>query len=529
MLTALHLGNFKAFRETQRVPIRPLTLVYGENSAGKSTILHALLFAREAMETGNLDVYKPSLAADSVDLGGFQQFVHRHDLDKAVTWEADLAATNSTEIREARIALQISHSSWGPAVNEMAVSALGASFLRLTLRSPVVANHAAPFFSRGIRQRDRANHFWGTGVRLLIHDLDFGHPLIQVRLLPAVETVLGRELDGRGRAKVRRFVDELSTEITAFIDRLVPAGAELAYPEDYFPKGFKDACPQLIRWLDTRDWRTVPKCLSGRRSAKSHLEGIVAVILFALIDDLLQWIYRDLATTLDRFTYLGPLRSYPERHYTFASEPGDYYSRGHHAWNVLCANESVREKVDSWMDRLGIGYRSCPRVWRAGKAGQTPGVKRELALLDKRTGAAVSHRDIGVGISQILPIMATACGSENQLHAIEQPEIHIHPALQAKLADLFIDSALGEQKNTFLLETHSEHLLLRIMRRMRETSAGRLPREAVAVTPNDVAVLYVQPDGPRSIVREMPLNERGELIKAWPGGFFEEGLREVFA
>lgn len=110
---------------------------------------------------------------------------------------------------------------------------------------------------------------------------------------------------------------------------------------------------------------------------------------------------------------------------------------------------------------------------------------------------------------------------------IEQPELHLHPALQAELGDLFIQSALGEQKNTFILETHSEHLLLRIMRRMRETSQGNLPAGVPPVRPEDVAVLYVEQDGPQSIVREMPLNERGELVKAWPGGFFEEGLREV--
>jgi predicted ATPase len=77
------------------------------------------------------------------------------------------------------------------------------------------------------------------------------------------------------------------------------------------------------------------------------------------------------------------------------------------------------------------------------------------------------------------------------------------------------------------LETHSEHLILRVMRRMRETYQKKdtgLPK----VTPADVSVLYVEPDGARSIVREMPLNELGELVKSWPGGFFEEGLREQF-
>ena len=62
---------------------------------------------------------------------------------------------------------------------------------------------------------------------------------------------------------------------------------------------------------------------------------------------------------------------------------------------------------------------------------------------------------------------------------------------------------------------------------MRETFEGKLPKGALPVRPEDVSILYVEPDGSRSIVREMELNERGEFIEAWPGGFFEEGLREI--
>ena len=80
----------------------------------------------------------------------------------------------------------------------------------------------------------------------------------------------------------------------------------------------------------------------------------------------------------------------------------------------------------------------------------------------------------------------------------------------------------------FLIETHSEHLFLRIMRRMRETSGGTLPEGAPEVRREDVNVVFVEPDGAETLIREMPLNERGELVKAWPGGFFEEDLREIF-
>jgi predicted ATPase len=107
--------------------------------------------------------------------------------------------------------------------------------------------------------------------------------------------------------------------------------------------------------------------------------------------------------------------------------------------------------------------------------------------------------------------------------------LHLHPAHQAELGDVFIESALGERKNTFLLETHSEHLILRIMRRIRETTRGTLPKNLPPIHSSDVSVLYVEAKDSGSVVREMELNARGEFVKAWPGGFFEEGLREVLA
>ncbi|MCY4058808.1 MAG: AAA family ATPase, partial [Gammaproteobacteria bacterium] len=152
---------------------------------------------------------------------------------------------------------------------------------------------------------------------------------------------------------------------------------------------------------------------------------------------------------------------------------------------------------------------------------------QDLVLVDKRSGTPVSHRDVGIGVSQVLPVLVTAYASTGRFLAIEQPEIHLHPGLQAELGDVFIESALGGD-NRFLIETHSEHLLLRIMRRMRQTTAGELPEGISPVRPEDVMVLFVEPDGAQSLIREMPLNERGELVKAWPGGFFEEGMREIF-
>ena len=153
---------------------------------------------------------------------------------------------------------------------------------------------------------------------------------------------------------------------------------------------------------------------------------------------------------------------------------------------------------------------------------------QDLVLIDKRTGTPVSHRDVGIGVSQVLPVLVSAYASENELLAIEQPEIHLHPALQAELGDVFLESALGESGNTFLIETHSEHLLLRILRRIRETTDGELPQGVPDVHPEHVAVLYVQPGREDTEVLHIPVTADGEFERPWPNGFFAERAEELF-
>src|SRR2546422_11325438 len=90
VLTALALGNFKAFAETQRLPIRPLTLIFGANSSGKSSLIHSLLLARHAMETGELDIHRTAIGGESVDLGGFRQYVHRREAARRFEWAGEI-------------------------------------------------------------------------------------------------------------------------------------------------------------------------------------------------------------------------------------------------------------------------------------------------------------------------------------------------------------------------------------------------------------------------------------------------------
>lgn len=193
-------------------------------------------------------------------------------------------------------------------------------------------------------------------------------------------------------------------------------------------------------------------------------------------------------------------------------------------WHSLITDPSHLASVNDWLrDERKINNRYQIVVQDGGQK------LKQLAFKDMQNGTLVYPQDMGLGISQILPIiLASIIHREHKIY-IEQPELHLHPAMQCEIADDFIKS-INERDNEFIIESHSEHILLRIMRRMRETANGdHAPGDALALTPDDVCLLYVDHNGKHTYVNELELDEDGTLLDPWPNGFFEEGYKERFA
>ncbi len=142
-----------------------------------------------------------------------------------------------------------------------------------------------------------------------------------------------------------------------------------------------------------------------------------------------------------------------------------------------------------------------------------------MLLADEWRGQkGINVAGMGEGISQVLPVVARLrAANANDCLLIEQPEIHLHPALQSELADLFIEIVKAGERQ-ILIETHSEHLLLRVRRRIAEGT----------LNPDQVAILFVEKHGGESKVRRLDLNSRGHFSD-WPKGFFDEAYQEAMA
>ncbi|MYC69216.1 MAG: ATP-binding protein [Gemmatimonadetes bacterium] len=83
-ITSITIENFKCIRDAVTIPIRPITLLFGKNSAGKSTVLQALHYIREVCEHAGADPDRTHTGGDYIDLGGFRSLVHLHDLDRKI-------------------------------------------------------------------------------------------------------------------------------------------------------------------------------------------------------------------------------------------------------------------------------------------------------------------------------------------------------------------------------------------------------------------------------------------------------------
>lgn len=239
-----------------------------------------------------------------------------------------------------------------------------------------------------------------------------------------------------------------------------------------------------------------------------------------------------LMNTLERdLFYLGPLRSSPARSYIRTSHRSAVGPKGEHTPSVFATLDKRQKKVTTGKEKseLKISYDHLMRwteILFPGKkvSTETNGelVKLKVSSFNNNSYRQIdSINDVGFGFSQIFPILVQiAVMPVNSTLIIEQPELHLHPAAQAKLAQIIVEGTnIGRR---FIIETHSEHFVRGLQLSISEHRKGN--KEGLSY---DKLRMYFVPEN--GDMRDMRINEWGELIDEWPSGFFDESYNLSYA
>lgn len=473
MLKQIGIENFKAFADLQEINLAPITLIYGANSSGKSSIIHSLMVLKQSLLFPNL---KGGIYSDKriLDVGNYATMVYSHDYNRDISFNLIFADKMSTKLN-----LQ---------------EKLSTKFVYTYLENKRSTKDSQGFsFIKSIDFED-ANRRKNFGYHLR------------------------NKYDGNGNNTTRSFNLEVNSKYNIALDK-----NNVVHNEDL---------QEILSCFEfnAEEEHPIPKA--------AGLEGTKFIELLKKLDksgkgdtlfETMNFLTQKLSANSNlikkefkKLSYLGPLRSNPKRYYSIDTE--FEISVGKEGENIayFLKNDQylLTRKINDWFDKFNIPYLFTPKP--IGERNSEP--LMQIELKDLRNNVTVSPLDVGFGIGQILPILVEGIVREDSVICVEQPEIHLHPKLQAELAEFFAETC---SNNQWIIETHSEALMLRIQKLIRSKKLINGKK----LKPEDVSILYVVPSNiddeqKGAQVVQIRLDDDGDFIDFWPEGFFEERIRE---
>jgi predicted ATPase len=448
MLTKLRIRNFKNWADTSDIRLAPISVFFGSNSSGKSSLIQFLLMLRQTAESPDRRrVLHPGDQNTPVELGTLRDLVFAHDLNKEIRFGLEWSLPETLSISDP--------------LSEKKFSGNSISF------------QAAVAFD----QKDQAPR-----VAFLEYQLANSQQRLRVSMKP----------DGSQNASKQHF------QLEADPYRLVRNPGR-AWP-----------LPAPVRFYGFPD------------EVSAYYQNASFTSDLAL----------SLEQELRRIQYLGPLRTVPKRSYIWSGEVPEHVGwAGDRAVEALLAaadrmisagykkkGHSFQAVIARWLEQMGLLESFTVRQIAEHRK------EYEVLVRTRGSGTDVTLPDVGFGVSQVLPVIVQCFYAQPHTTVLlEQPEIHLHPAVQMTLADLFIEVVQSREGGKdrgiqLIVESHSEHFLQRLQRRVAEQ----------VIEPDQVALYFCshRPEG--ASLEPLKVSLFGD-IENWPDDFFGDEMGEVSA
>ena len=524
-MESIRLKNFRGFVDTDFVPLKPLTLLVGRNNSGKSSFLRVLPLLKQSVErptTGPILWF-----GQYVDFGSFTDtvYVGADDISISFTLRPNIEPGGG----------YLSHL-WRRRVRMLEPLSLEVELVLTGDQETTIARTCMLKFAG----QKVSLHFNKEGVleQFHVNDLDvlsFKEKYIAYQefgLLPRlVATDRTREYDpssGASKKLLQAAVDELGS----YFYRTTSSHTRMQTVSQLGMGSDEAMLENICAAHRSKFWQQRTSTLTTQQAIFRRVRDIVVA---NAIPSLLSILNEHLNICLANVRYTAPIRATTERYYR-SQELGvnEVDPQGSNlAMFLKSLSQRELDRFQDWIKR-GLGF----SVRAESVGGHT-------SLRVKEAGSEREHNlaDLGFGFSQILPVATQLWAaiyrrqnypsvrrSRLLMLAIEQPELHLHPAFQSRLADLLLD-LIGEARKLridirLLVETHSETIINRIGSRIANDTFPTHPEaetpddQYAAPLPSDIQIVLFQSEPEGTNVSISTYDEKGFLIN-WPYGFFE--------
>ncbi|MBA2853934.1 putative ATPase [Methanococcus maripaludis] len=495
-MQSFKLENIKSFKNTPEIELKPINIFVGPNSSGKSSLIRFPVVLNQTVIDENTPL---KLFGNLIDYGNFEDVIYNHkghtisfeiifdkirfpvhyedpknDFEKNINSVRKLLSTGDLKIK---VKLYKDKKIY---VDEFALKADNKEILKIKKAGKGLnATYDMKFYFNGVNKYLKKIQMDFVGF---IPDIRYGTN--ETIMDDLCSNIVNKEVDLRKMLYLRQdFPLELESE-------------------SLNSKGFSK---------------------NDIRKIKSN---VTKLNLLSNIQRLLNELQYKTRPHLTNIIYIGPFRKSPERIYRDSET--NFLNVGVEGENtVLLLKQSEQnekkgyktvEKVSEWLyDSLGYSL-------KLEEIESTQLFKVLISSPNNSTGDNII--DVGYGISQVLPIVTQLYHKrhgngrwkyhKNSIFIIEQPELHLHPAAQSQLADLFVEKVVSDKRSKLLIETHSEHLIRKLQILVADPEC--------MINSEDIAIYYISKKGKstESEILRINMNDNGTFADEWPSGFFDK-------